>query len=923
MVSGMNAFSQCPEGMVSYWNLDEIGATTYQDQVGGHPALVENAPTDVSGIIGSAKYFDGTKRVSIASHPDYNFANDQGFTIALWAKFTDVTFGTYNKVLLGKNEPYATMGAKWWIAAQMNSGLVGFHLEDSNGNGYDVFAPAINDNSWHYIVAVRNPTDNTIKLYIDGSLASSVLATYTGNFTSAAPIQVGYLNRNSIPDYWYKGALDEMAIYNRALDASEISSHWTKGSLGIGYCDGYAPVIKTEPPVTAAVGQEYRYDVNASGMPSIVYTLDAAPVGMNINPSTGLITWTPGSTDDEAFVRVIASNPSYPPDAVQEFNINIGEAPSCPTGLLGLWKLDETSGPVYADYYGLHDAVATVSPSPAAGIVDGAQTFDNTSTINIPHAEAWEWNRSESFTLQAWVKTSNSANNDALVFIGRVRKDEWFTNWWLGIDDQERPVFYLRDSWGEDGIVTGSQSLADGAWHYVVGVRDGSAGVSKLFVDGVKVGELSVTYGHSFTTDPNDSIPVNVGWFDSGSGHRFTGQMDELAVFSRALSEADVTRFYNNGNPEGHCAIGNYSPIIISEPVTTAMEDELYEYIFEADDFNEEDILILSAIEKPSWLEFNHTLGLREATLSGTPINENVGDTTVILRVSDGELQRDQEFTLTVENSNDPVKIISIPDTVVDEGAAYTYLVEVEDVDEADTISVLAPTLPGWLSWDEETLTLSGTPANEDVGDHNVLITASDGTETDSQDFTITVNKVNEVPQITGQVPLYVRNDQTLTLSLDHFTVEDPDNTYPDDFTLIVSNGNNYTFDGVTITPEAGFIGNINVGVQVNDGMASSAVYFALVEVGWPTAVSQVTIDEIVHVYPNPVSEVIHFKFEKRVNKGSIEIYNTIGNLIKMVNVDADIVKVDATDMNQGSYFYRISIENEEVIFGHFTVLKN
>ncbi len=45
---------------------------------------------------------------------------------------------------------------------------------------------------------------------------------------------------------------------------------------------------------------------------------------------------------------------------------------------------------------------------------------------------------------------------------------------------------------------------------------------------------------------------------------------------------------------------------------------------------------------------------------------------------------------------------------------------------------------------------LSGTPTNDDVGDHQVCLTATDGTDTVEQCFTITVANVNDAPAITG-----------------------------------------------------------------------------------------------------------------------------------------------------------------------------
>ena len=59
---------------------------------------------------------------------------------------------------------------------------------------------------------------------------------------------------------------------------------------------GAAPDIISVPSAAAGVGTAYFYDVEASGTPVLFYELTAAPAGMMINASTGLISWTPAQT---------------------------------------------------------------------------------------------------------------------------------------------------------------------------------------------------------------------------------------------------------------------------------------------------------------------------------------------------------------------------------------------------------------------------------------------------------------------------------------------------------------------------------------------------------------------------------------------------------------------------------------------------
>lgn len=81
---------------------------------------------------------------------------------------------------------------------------------------------------------------------------------------------------------------------------------------------------------------------------------------------------------------------------------------------------------------------------------------------------------------------------------------------------------------------------------------------------------------------------------------------------------------------------------------------------------------------------------------------------------------------------------------------------------------------------------------------------------------------VNQVPVITGQNPVSTEEETTIRLTLDMLTVEDPDNTYPDDFVLLVFPGDNYTLDGTDITPVTDFYGTLYVPVRVNDGQDDS-----------------------------------------------------------------------------------------------------
>jgi hypothetical protein len=107
---------------------------------------------------------------------------------------------------------------------------------------------------------------------------------------------------------------------------------------------------------------------------------------------------------------------------------------------------------------------------------------------------------------------------------------------------------------------------------------------------------------------------------------------------------------------------------------------------------------------------------------------------------------------------------------------------------------------------------------------------ASNGNFTSGETYTIVKN---DVPIITGQYPLSIDQDTSLTWTdiLDHLIVSDPDNSYPYDFSLTVQDGSNYSVSGQTVIPSASYYGSLTVPVRVNDGAADSGWYSLLVTV--------------------------------------------------------------------------------------------
>lgn len=141
------------------------------------------------------------------------------------------------------------------------------------------------------------------------------------------------------------------------------------------------------------------------------------------------------------------------------------------------------------------------------------------------------------------------------------------------------------------------------------------------------------------------------------------------------------------------------------------------------------------------------------------------------------------------------------------------------------------------------------------------------------QVVTIECRKTNAIPSITGQSILYTNKNVPFTINLNDLTISDEDNTFPDDFSLFAFEGENYTLDGLTISPVNNFIGNLSVPIKVFDGYDYSETFPLEVEVR----------DFVgVHPIPNKPPYVRYYSASQEI----IIILNSLTNISKVSIID-------------------------------------
>jgi hypothetical protein len=651
----------CPPGLISYWKMDETSGLTLFDRTGGHDALCNMAPVNVpDGKIGSAYFFvaDSNSGVTstVSNNADFNFPAHSSFTLLYWIKITAGDLeGREHAIISRGNFRNGHPSGAFWSSGIGSDGKLNFLLQDSDLNHSEIETSLdYADGKWHQVACVRDENSKTNTIFVDGIESAQSDKNYSGSFSMTDSVQFCQL-KNSVNDsasfgFFFQGTLDEVAIFNTALTSGDLSDQILLANLDIGLCDGLSAHIVSVPGVKARVGSPYSYQLHAAGLQKgMTYSLLSGPEGMGIDSLGGLLSWTPRDSKTQALVSVRASN-QIPPADTQTFRIYLTEGTPCPDSLMVLLKLDEKTGPVYSDFYGMHNAEATVSPMAAEGKIGGAQLFNDSTAMEIPdNGMEFDWSKDASFTYEYWMKTSSPT---IMIVMARHRLDSQHTAYMAtGTDSTGKARFELRDNKGVIVILNGTTMLADGNWHYIVNVRNGKTNENIIYVDGVPENIYTVSYDSSFIAVV--PTPISVGHlireFSYEATYHFLGSLDEIAIYNRAVTAEEVLDFYNNGVPENHCGEGNFAPVITSRPDTGASVQKEYSYTLMADDIDTADVLTLSAVDLPEWLTFNWQAGQKTASLDGTP--DTAGHYPVTLRVSDGKIDVDQNFTIAAGGS--------------------------------------------------------------------------------------------------------------------------------------------------------------------------------------------------------------------------------------------------------------------------------
>jgi len=152
------------------------------------------------------------------------------------------------------------------------------------------------------------------------------------------------------------------------------------------------------------------------------------------------------------------------------------------------------------------------------------------------------------FSIQAWVYINSTA---ATNYIAAKRNVTPVLEYQYTITTSGNVALVLFSGGaGSIALATrNSATLSTGAWHHLVATYDGSktVGGMKIYIDGSSQALTDISFGGTYAGMNNTASKVYIGGFADASPS-FNGIIDEVGIWSKVLTQAEVTSLYNSGS---------------------------------------------------------------------------------------------------------------------------------------------------------------------------------------------------------------------------------------------------------------------------------------------------------------------------------------------------------------------------------------
>ncbi|MBI2089680.1 MAG: tandem-95 repeat protein [Deltaproteobacteria bacterium] len=412
-----------------------------------------------------------------------------------------------------------------------------------------------------------------------------------------------------------------------------------------------------------------------------------------------------------------------------------------PAGLVSWWDGDSVSGTTAFDTQDGNDGTLVNRATTVPGIVGDAFSFDGMDDhVLIGNPANLQL---QDFTIDAWIKLNTLAFptpfDPAILEYGTggygfsiARPGGFVTpvsRSPLVLQRFEGGALFLTKV-GDTGVNAGLV-IRDTEWHHVAVTKGG--GTVIFYLDGVgATAPFSYDPGFFFTTN------VAIGIRPDINLNSFPGLIDEVELYNRALSAAEIQAIFNAGSA-GKCKVANGPPTATDQAVSTDEDTPVAVTLAGSDP--DGDALTFSVVSGPA----HGALSGAAPNLTYTPDANFNGSDSFTFKANDGTADSNvATVSIAVNPINDPPVAASQSITTPEDTPINVTLSATDPDSGALTFSIVSGPAHGTLASNGA---LVYTPSPNYNGPDSFTFKANDGAaDSNVATVSITVNAVNDAP---------------------------------------------------------------------------------------------------------------------------------------------------------------------------------
>jgi hypothetical protein len=533
----------------------------------------------------------GSKIIPIGGTAQFYILNDSSissgtsYTQSIYAKA-----GGYNYIQIASSAQFDLTTT--WVNYDLSTGLIGNKGVGSFTstittlpNGWyriSITATATGTGTGRFVISVLNTdinsrvpaytSDGTSGIYLWGAqleaatFASSYIPTTTASvarnadvltYPTAGNVDVNAYTAYAEPKYYSSGSIGGhiLSMRNSATGGIVLRIN-TGGKVGLydgtarDYLSNIDPTVLNNVAIrfsslgangfanglagTASVATSPM--VNFNGKLAIGSDVTSTATTALFGTIRNVKIWKKALTDTQ-LTNMTSTNTAVSQSAVKKTIVNASQNTKLTSGLVGLWSFNGTdiSGTTVYDRSGQgNNGTITGGVTKAIGKIGQGLSFDGVDDyVNIGSLHS-----TEELTLSVWIYTNTVNGGTRAVLSDTAGANRSYQ---LEVNRTDARLTFVHAA---TVILTNNTDILPNTWYHVVAVRSGTSENWSVRI------YLNGNLDASIATAVNPTLPTgnaSIGTDLPNAGRFFTGKIDEVRMYNRALSATEVKQLYNLG----------------------------------------------------------------------------------------------------------------------------------------------------------------------------------------------------------------------------------------------------------------------------------------------------------------------------------------------------------------------------------------